>query len=368
MAEPLKNVYTRTFLENFTSSCKKVIPELDQQKVGRFVFGNNWDQLELKERMSRLAKAMSLFLPKKLEEAAPVLKKMIDTLEQDNFPVNGFEYMFIPEFVEKNGIDHLHISLELFERITQFVSCEFAIRPFIIKYRTPVMEQMLEWSNHKHANVRRFSSEGCRSRLPWAMAIPEFKKDASLILPILENLKADSSLFVRKSVANNLNDISKDHPELALKLASQWFGKNDKTDWVVKHGCRTLLKAGYPKALKLFGYAPIESLSVSNMHILSPSVNFGSSLIFSFSVKNKTKNDITVRLEYAIYFLKGNGSSTKKVFKISERELLPQQKLTVEKSHVLKAISTRKYYAGEHGLSIIVNGIEFKKQPFLLNM
>ena len=103
---------------------------------------------------------------------------------------------------------------------------------------------MLKWSKHKDPRVRRLASEGCRPRLPWAMALPDFKRDPSKILPILEQLKADSDVWVRKSVANNLNDISKDNPELAISIFKKWLGGNKETDWIVKHAARTLLKQG----------------------------------------------------------------------------------------------------------------------------
>jgi 3-methyladenine DNA glycosylase AlkC len=91
-----------------------------------------------------------------------------------------------------------------------------------------------EVQNH---DVRRLASEGCRPRLPWAMALPQFRKDPSPALPILEKLKNDESDYVRKSVANNLNEISKDHPQLVLDICERWYGQTANTDWLVKHAC-----------------------------------------------------------------------------------------------------------------------------------
>ena len=368
MAEPLKNIYTKSFVTQLCSSWKKVLPELNEDNLQQFIFKGNWNDLELKERMSRLADAMKLGLPKEFPKAAPMVKKMIHQLHADGLPVSGFQYMFIPEYVEKNGINNLELSLDALKHITQFTSCEFAIRPFIQLHEKESMEFMLHCSLDKHENVRRFASEGCRSRLPWAMSLPSFKKDASLILPILENLKQDHSLFVRKSVANNLNDISKDHPELALNLAKKWKGNSAKTDWMVKHGMRTLLKAGNPVAMSLFNYAEIENLENSDFQITTPSVEFGEHLTFQLQLKNKTKKEQIVRLEFAIYFLRNNGLQSKKVFKISERKLKKLEIIHISKAHAIKPISTRKYYPGKHSVSLIVNGVEFEKHDFLLNM
>ncbi len=134
--------------------------------------------------------------------------------------------MVFTEYVENFGLEHYDISMSAMEFITQFISCEYAIRPFIIRYPGKAMKQMLQWSKHESLHVRRFSSEGCRPRLPWAMALPALKKDPTLILPILENLKDDSSEFVRKSVANNLNDIAKDNPDTVLGIVKRWQGNS----------------------------------------------------------------------------------------------------------------------------------------------
>ena len=139
--------------------------------------------------------------------------------------------------------------MKAIEFITQFITCEFAVRPFLLKYGDKMMNQMRAWSLHKSHKVRRLASEGSRPRLPWAMAIPALKKNPMPVLTILENLKNDPSESVRRSVANNLNDISKDRPGMVLKIANAWKGQNKETDAIVRHGCRTLLKHGHPEVL-----------------------------------------------------------------------------------------------------------------------
>lgn len=257
-------------------------------------------------------------------------------------------------------------SLDCIEKLTQFTSCEFAIRPFIIHYPEVCMQQMLEWSNHKSVDVRRLASEGSRPRLPWAIALPKFKNDPTPVLPILEKLKNDPSLYVRRSVANNLNDISKDHPKLVITLARQWLGQDPKTDWLIKHACRGLLKQGLPGAMQLFGYASPDTFKRSEPTLKSSTVKMGNTLDFSFSLSNQSKAAQKLRLEYGIYFLKKNGNHNLKVFKISERELSPKQEIKIEKSHSIRPISTRIYYEGEHYVSLIINGKESDKLPFYL--
>lgn len=368
MVEPLKNIYTPKFVSKLIDVWQPILPKLKGDQFSKSIFTKDWTDLELKQRMSKLAEITSTYLPSDFKKAAPIIRQLITSLAATDLPIGSYEYMFIPEIVERSGINHWQESMDTIECVTAYTSCEFAIRPFIIKYEDNTMKQMLIWSKNQHQNVRRLSTEGCRSRLPWAMALPRFKKDTTLILPILNNLKADESLFVRKSVANNLNDISKDHPNLALQLAKKWNKTNEYSSWIVKHGMRTLLKAGEPKAMLLFGYADLKDLVIGNFNLHSNEINFGESIQFDFSIKNKSKITALIRMEFAVYFMKNNGQQTKKVFKVSEREVKPDETLTMEKSHPIKPINTRKYYPGEHGVALIINGVEFEKHLFLLNM
>lgn len=148
----------------------------------------------------------------------------------------------LDNYVEQYGLDDYETSVKAIERITQFTSCEFSVHPFIIRYPNEMMVQILIWSKHENWGVRRLASEGCRPRFPWAMALPHLKKDPALIIPILENLKNDPARFVRLSVAYNLNDIVKDNPETVMELVKRWKGESEEVDWIIKHGCRTLLK------------------------------------------------------------------------------------------------------------------------------
>jgi len=275
--------------------------------------------------------------------------------------------MFLPEFIETRGLDDFETSIQAFEFITRFTSCEFAVRPFIHRYGQPMLDQMLLWSRHDHAMVRRLASEGARPRLPWAMALPALKKDPAPLLPILESLKQDSSDSVRRSVANNLNDISKDNPEFVISLVRKWQGKGNETDALIKHACRTLLKQGNAEVLKIFGYKS-QGLQVSDFSLASAQVEFGSSLEFSFSISNNATRTRKVRIEYAIYHLKKNGELTPKVFMISEREMDPGSQTKIERKHTIKPITTRRYYPGIHRVAVIVNGVEAAPIDFTLDM
>ena len=225
---------------------------------------------------------------------------------------------------------------------------------------------MFAWSKHKNHHVRRLASEGSRPRLPWAMAIPELKRNPKLILPLLENLKRDLSEYVRRSVANNLNDIAKDHPSMIIEIANKWSGISNETDAIIKHGSRTLLKQGNIEILKHFGLSNNSKLEVSALKIITPKVKTGNDLLFSFSVKNGSNKEQLIRLEYAIHYLRQNGQLSKKVFKISERTFKPNENTTITKKQSFRIITTRKFYKGQQKLSIILNGQERAFGEFIL--
>ena len=225
-----------------------------------------------------------------------------------------------------------------------------------------MMQQMTRWADSENHHVRRLASEGCRPRLPWAMALPEFKKDPEPVLDILEKLKNDESEYVRRSVANNLNDISKDNPEITIRLAEKWLGQSAETDWVVKHACRSLLKQGLPEVMRLFGFVEPINFGVTQFTV-SPQAKIGGDLEFSFLLNSKREQPGKLRIDYAIDFLRKNGRHSRKVFKLSESDV-NTTKRQFQKRHSFKLITTRTYYPGLQRLSIICNGVEMACKDF----
>jgi 3-methyladenine DNA glycosylase AlkC len=271
--------------------------------------------------------------------------------------------MFIPQFVERYGMQDWETSVPALERLTRYGSSEFAVRPFIKQDQARMLTTMLDWAENENYHVRRLATEGCRPRLPWAMALPELKRDPAPILPILEKLKDDPEEYVRRSTANNLNDISKDHPNLVLSMAESWLGANAERDRLVKHACRTLLKAGNTKAMALFGFAAPDDVAVANLRVQETALRIGKTAHFAFDVV--CKNPCHLRLEYAIEFVKAKGKRSRKVFKISERDY-PAGTTAVKRHQSMRDLSTRKHYPGRHGLFIHVNGHPMAETTFHL--
>jgi 3-methyladenine DNA glycosylase AlkC len=274
--------------------------------------------------------------------------------------------MFIPDLIEVFGQAHPRVSLDAIETITQFTSAEFAIRPFLLNAPDSTMKQMLKWSTHQNDQVRRLSSEGCRPRLPWAMALPFLKKDPSPVLPILENLKADRAETVRRSVANNLNDISKDHPDLVAQIARQWSGKSAETNWIIKHGCRTLLKRAHGKTLDHFGLKADVHVSVTGLKLAKKKIRIGESLTFSFNVSCREKKATNLRLEYAIDYRKASGKASQKIFQIRELGMAPGETLHFIRKQSFRDFTTRTHFPGEHKIYVRVNGQPLASASFFL--
>lgn len=359
MPEKLKDQYfTKQSVAIFADVLKKQYSKFEKKKFTKLIFDNNFDNIELMAKMHHVTESLRPVLPVSDPKGLTVLTKVAPK-------VKGFEAICLPDFVEKYGLDNWDESLKALALFTKYSTSEFAIRPFIIKNEKKAMAFMKSKAKDKDKNVRRFASEGCRPRLPWAMALPNLKKDPSSIIPILEILKNDESEFVRRSVANNLNDISKDHPNLILKLCKKWSGESEKTDWIIKHACRTLLKSGNSSAMRLFGFGDPKNISITNLKLDKKKIKIGQKIEFSYQLDVDGNKKSKIRLEYIITFAKANNKYSKKVFKISEKIYAPD-KYDLTKNHSFANLSTRKHYPGKHQIAIIVNGVEKTKIDLVL--
>lgn len=353
----LKDIYSPEFYDSLSDVLLKTVPSFNKQKFLEKIFDESFKTMELKERMRHTTRVLHQFMPADFGQAVKIIEKTIAEVRKTGGKEGGLAYIFLPDYIEMYGLKDYKNSVKALEFTTQFITCEYGIRPFIIHYFEPMMAQMLLWSKNQNQHVRRLATEGCRPRLPWAMTLPELKKNPEKILPILENLKNDSSEYVRRSVANNLNDIAKDHPNVVLEIASKWKNNTKETDAIIKHGCRTLLKQGHPEILSHYGLDS-EKITVSEFKIETPQVQVPEALQFSFKIENNYDIQKTVRLEYGIFYNKANGQLSKKVFKISEKVYQPKQKDLVIKRQSFKLITTKVFYSGLHKVSVIVNGEE----------
>ena len=349
MAEKLKDIlFPIGKVKLFGTVLKEVYPEFDDKNFVAAVCDDKWADRELKEKMRHTTLCLHQYLPGDFSKAVEILVEIVPK-------VTGFEAIVLPDYVEVYGLEHWDIALPALGELTKCGSSEFAIRPFLNKDLEGAMKFMTQWAEDENFKVRRLASEGCRPRLPWASGVPALKKDPSLILPILEKLKDDPEEFVRKSVANNLNDISKDHPEVVLDICERWQGYSKKTDWIIKHACRTLLKQGNKRAMLLFGFANPKRMHVENLKLSNNSPKIGDIITFSFNLNLEIPQKQKVRLEYIVHYMKANDKTSPKVFQIKEVEMQPGIH-SITKKHSFQNMSTRKHYPGEHKIEVLVNG------------
>lgn len=364
MPEPLKNIFSRALVEPFAAEVQAVWDQFPAQQFLHQVFNTGWEALELKQRVRHISHTLRSNLPPAYPEALDILVKTTQRYLNRHGDKLTFEYTFLPDFVEAHGVEFPDDSIPALEILTRWSSAEFAVRPFLLRYPNRMHAQMLAWTRHASPMVRRLSSEGIRPRLPWGMGVPALKRDPSPILPVLENLKNDPAETVRRSVANNLNDIAKDHPDLVLGIAARWLGHSAETDRIVRHACRGLLKKGNAVALAHFGFQQeVEGIEVDELKI-SKSVRIGERLDFSFKVKNNGSNSVQIRLEYNIEYQTLSGKISSKVFKIKELELPSGQFTSIARSQRFQDFTTRKHYPGTHRLRILVNGKAFAEREF----
>ena len=347
----------RELITSISSELKSAYPGLKSEAFCESVIDEDWEGKELKERIAFISIKLRQFLPDNYREAVEILMAV------PSRPC-GFGYMSFPGFVELYGLDEFEASIPALEHFTKYSSSEFAVRPFIRKYPDRMMAHMEKWAESDNHHLRRLASEGCRPRLPWAEALPEFKKNPGPVMRVLEKLKNDESEYVRRSVANNLNDISKDNPRVTISAAERWMGNNPETDRLIKHACRTLLKQGHTEVLEMFGFARTDHLVIEELKV-QKSVVMEDYLDFSFVLKSRDNRLGKLRIEYAVDFMKKNGKQARKLFKISESDF-PGRKKAVKKRHSFKSITTRKYYPGAHGIAMIVNGKEMARGTFEL--
>lgn len=355
MAELLKDIYNQEFLSQFGKQVNSAYHDFPTKRFVEEVMDEAYEDRKLKERMRHISTIMGKYLPSDYEDALKVLYEIEEHC-------SGFPYLIFPDFVEVFGQapEHWELSMAALERFTQNSSAEFGIRPFLLKDPQRGMKQMAIWSKHENAHVRRLASEGCRPRLPWGISLPIFKKDPGPVLLVLEQLKNDPSLYVRKSVANNLNDIAKDNPEAVLETARRWIGENSLTDWIIRQGLRTLIRKGNDEALALFGYADNTNELIDRVSItVAPSdIKIGETCELNYELALKEGEPLHLRIEYGIDFVKANGTISRKIFLLSDRRIGGGTVLKGEKTCSFADLSTRRHYPGIHRIVLLVNGQE----------
>jgi 3-methyladenine DNA glycosylase AlkC len=358
----LKDLFDDQSVTALAEAVKSQVPGFDVEAFRARVFDPDWEGRELKQRTRHITTVLHDFLPSGFRTALEVLGQVLPRIRD-----KWFILMVFPDYVEVYGLDDWEASMPALEAFTQRMSAEFAIRPFIVRYPDRTMDQMLVWAGHQHAEVRRLATEGCRPRLPWGIRLPALVADPSPILPILELLKNDETESVRRSVANNLNDISKDNPGVVVDTLRRWqahAGDQPEMAWTTNHALRTLVKQGDVEALALLGYSSDPAIAVRNVKVEPETVAVGDKLTFSFDIESLGYRPQKLMIDYVVHHMRANGKRTAKVFKLSKKMIEPGQVLRIEKRHSFAPVTTRRYYPGEHAIEPKINGRIFDRVQF----
>jgi 3-methyladenine DNA glycosylase AlkC len=365
MAEPLKNLLHPALVETMAGHIAANAADFD--KVRFIDIGSrNMEQLELMQRAQQIRNALTAALPEDFEQAATILSASLP--QSGRSGITGWALLPVSQFVAQKGLGHFDLSLALLKQLTPHFTAEFGIRPFIHAEQDRALATIGTWTADSNHHVRRLASEGTRPRLPWAIRLPALMRDPQPILPILTALLDDPEDYVRRSVANSLNDIAKDHPDLVAAFVGEHIEPaSPERRQLLRHASRTLLKKGHAAAMANFGFAPLSGIGAA-IEIQTPHVDFGNALAFQLTITNDAPAPQRMMIDYAIHHRKANGSRAPKVFKWKSLVLAPGETATLARQHAIRAITTRQYYPGGHRLDILVNGAVLAGRDFQLVM
>lgn len=359
MAEPLKELFNRAYFERLAKELGAVHPQLKRDAFLKAVQHGN-EGRELNARMRHAAITLRSYLPTDYRKAVHVLKDLAPRMPK------GYTALLYPDFVGVHGLDEPAFSLEALRYFTPFGSSEFAVREFFRRDTQGTLKVMRAWAEDHDEHVRRLASEGSRPRLPWSFRLEAVVKDPSLTTPILERLRTDDALYVRKSVANHLNDFSKDHPTYMVALLNRWDREHPHTAWIAKHASRSLIKAGDPAALALFAFDTKVKVRVDDLVVSPKRIQLSDRIIVSFTVVSEAARTQQLAIDYAIHYRKANGGTSRKVFKLKEVELPAKGALSLSKQQRIVDFSTRRHHPGVHVVEVQVNGRVMAQAAFEL--
>lgn len=378
MAEPLKNMYGVDVPRRIAAMITQAHPVFDAQKFLDFVLPD-YESLELMPRGWHMADGLHDALPKDYEQAVDILLTSLPPPRPDVAVNSATEdregntlapFLFMPHtfFVARYGLAHFDASMRAQYELTQRFTAEFSIRPFLLKHPEATLRTLASWLNDPSEHVRRLISEGTRPRLPWAGRLPAFQKDPAPVIVLLDALKDDSSLYVRRSVANNLNDIGKDNADIMLDTAERWMrDAPEPRAWLVKHALRVAVKDAHPRALALMGFGRQAQVQVRDAAVSPALVCEGDSVTLSCSVRSLADVTQNLLIDFVVHYVKANGSTRPKVFKLTACELAPGEQISLRKRLSLAAMTTRQHYAGEHKVELLINGQHFPLGSFMLD-
>lgn len=365
--EPFKNLLNFGVVRRAGVELARAWPAFDRRAFERAASAERLEQLELKARAMCIADALEATLPDSFERACSVVERALGApVPVDGVASAGDErasglagWIVWPlgEFVARRGLDRPERALQTLRELTQRSTAEFAIRPFVVRHPKLVLATLQRWTRDPSAHVRRLCSEGTRPRLPWGLRLHAFVADPSPTLPLLAALQDDESEYVRRSVANHLNDIAKDHPDVVVEWVSRHLPEaSPARRALLSHASRTLVKARHEPMLALWG-AGAKFVGRVQLAARPSSVRIGETVELRLALASTAAERQNVLIDYVVHHVRANGATSPKVFKGWKLELGPRERRELSKRHSFRLVTTRKYYPGRHTIEVSVNGV-----------
>ncbi len=359
MAEPLKNQFGSAIPSKIAGMISAVFPEFNRTAFIKETL-HGYAALDLMQRAWKIARTLRRYLPDDYEAAVKILITSLGPKSEKAEGLGMAPFLYLPHtfFVAEYGLDHFEVSMLAQYELTQRFTAEFSIRRFLEQHPAATLARLKIWAHDPSEHVRRLVSEGTRPRLPWAPRLRAFQKDPRPVLALLELLKDDPSLYVRRSVANNLNDIGKDHPSLLIDTTRRWLcNATGERRWLVKHALRSAVKRAEPAALAILGFGKDANVTVSKTRITPMRATIGDSVIVTFAMTSKSSKKQRVLVDLRVHFIKANRKPSPKVFKLKIIDLAPHETIQMRKTISLAEKTTRKHYPGTHKVEVVLNGV-----------
>jgi 3-methyladenine DNA glycosylase AlkC len=356
----MKHWFDAAFYRRSAAQLASIHPRFDADRFLTHAL-TELDTLELMARVQRTADAFHVALPVPLAEQLDVLRA--------HAPQIGHNFIAIwpSAHIAAQGLDHPSLALSALRDLTRHGSAEFAIRPFLVRDLPGTLAVMREWAAAKDEHVRRLASEGSRPRLPWGLRLQALVADPRPTLPILETLRADPSLYVRKSVANHLNDIAKDHPDTVLDLVSSWDRRGARTAWIVKHALRTLINRGHPPALALLGAGAAPKVRAT-LAVSPRRIGLGDTIALAAKLVSDSTLPQSLIVDYVVHYARASGRASAKVFKWAAFDLAPGESVELTKRQTIRDFTTRRHHPGRHRVELQINGRRLAETAFALTV
>lgn len=352
MSEPaklVKNILGQQAIFNIAQAGQRVSSTFNSEQFIAAAL-DGIDELSIMQRVRHIADVLAKVLPNPYTDAVSLLCKMLPHISP------GFQAVALSEYVARYGQEDFDTSMQALSTMTRYGSAEFSIRPFLLNQPSRTISILLQWAHSDDEHLRRLASEGCRPRLPWAMKLTNMLQMPSPAMEILEQLKSDPSLYVRKSVANHLNDLAKTYPEAVLDWLTTWPIDDPHVKWVIRHALRNLIKQGNQRALALLGVDHLAKLEVTQLKLSPTTIRQGESLTISLTLASQDTDKQSAVVDYRLHFPKANGSMSIKVFKLKTFTIQAEQTVDMVTTRAFKDLSTRKYRTGRYSIDILVNG------------